>query len=51
MRAIEIENEELKDIMPKNYNHLDNSTLVELIKTFNSVPIDIEGDAFGKIYE
>jgi type I restriction enzyme M protein len=51
MRAIESENEELKDILPKNYNHLDNSTLVELLKTFNSVPMDIEGDAFGKIYE
>ena len=35
MRAIEIENEELKDILPKTYNHLDNSTLVELLKTFN----------------
>jgi type I restriction enzyme M protein len=51
MRAIESENEELKDILPKNYNHLDNSTLLELLKTFNSVPMDIEGDAFGKIYE
>ncbi|CAG0993599.1 putative type I restriction enzymeP M protein [Methanosarcinales archaeon] len=51
MRAIEAENEELKDILPKTYNHLDNSTLVELLKTFNSVPMDIEGDAFGKIYE
>jgi type I restriction enzyme M protein len=51
MRAIEPENEELKDILPKTYNHLDNSTLVELLKTFNSVPMDIEGDAFGKIYE
>jgi len=51
MRAIESENEELKDILPKTYNHLDNSILVELLKTFNSVPMDIEGDAFGKIYE
>ncbi|NJD54248.1 MAG: SAM-dependent DNA methyltransferase [Candidatus Methanoperedens sp.] len=51
MRAIEAENEELKDILPKTYNHLDNRTLVELLKTFNSVPMDIEGDAFGKIYE
>src|SRR3990170_8203137 len=51
MRAIEAENEELKDILPRTYNHLDNSTLVELLKTFNSVPMDIEGDAFGKIYE
>ncbi|MFU8766389.1 MAG: N-6 DNA methylase [Candidatus Methanoperedens sp.] len=30
---------------------MENSTLVELLKTFNSVPMDIEGDAFGKIYE
>lgn len=51
MRAIEAENEELRDILPRTYNHLDNSTLVELLKTFNSVPMDIEGDAFGKIYE
>jgi type I restriction enzyme M protein len=41
MRAIETENEELKEILPKTYNHLDNSILVELLKTFNSVPMDI----------
>ena len=51
MRAIETENEELRDVLPKNYNHLDNSTLVELLKLFASIPMDIEGDAFGKIYE
>jgi type I restriction enzyme M protein len=51
MRAIEIENEELKDILPKTYNRLENSTLVTLLKIFASVPMDIEGDAFGKIYE
>ena len=51
MRAIEAENEELKDILPKSYNRLDNATLVTLLKTFASVPMDIEGDAFGKIYE
>lgn len=51
MKAIEAENEDLKGILPRNYNYLENSTLVELLKTFNSVPMDIEGDAFGKIYE
>lgn len=40
-----------RTVLPKTYNHLDNSTPVELLKTFNSVPMDIEGDAFGKIYE
>ena len=51
MRAIEEQNEDLKDVLPKTYNRLDNSVLVELLKIFNSIPMDIEGDAFGKIYE
>jgi len=51
MRAIEAENEELKDVLPKTYARLDNDTLVTLLKNLNSVPMDIEGDAFGKIYE
>ena len=50
MRAIEAENEELRDVLPKSYNALDNRTLVELLKALASVPIDIEGDVFGKIY-
>src|SRR3989475_4238896 len=51
MKAIETENEELRDVLPKGYNRFDNATLVELLRIFNSVPMDIEGDAFGKIYE
>ncbi len=51
MKAIEAENEDLRDILPKTYNRLDNDILVTLLKNFNSVPMDIEGDAFGKIYE
>lgn len=51
MRAIEAENEDLRDVLPKNYSGLDNSTLVELLKLFASIPMDIEGDAFGKVYE
>ncbi len=51
MRAIESENEELRDVLPKTYQNLEKSTLLELLKTFNSIPMDIEGDAFGKIYE
>lgn len=51
MKAIKAENEELKDTLPKTYNRLDNDILVTLLKNFNSVPMDIEGDAFGKIYE
>ena len=51
MKAIEAENPDLKDVLPKTYNRLENATLVELLKLMNSVPMDIEGDAFGKIYE
>jgi type I restriction enzyme M protein len=51
MRAIEAENPDLKDVLPKTYNLFDNTLLKELLKTLNSVPMDIEGDAFGRIYE
>lgn len=51
MRAIEAENEELKDILPKTYQRLDNATLIELLRVLGSIPMDMEGDAFGKIYE
>ena len=51
MKAIEAENEDLKDVLPKTYNRLDKDLLVSLLKNFAAVPMDIEGDAFGKIYE
>src|SRR5574341_2250229 len=51
MKSIEEANDDLKDILPKTYNSLDKSVLVTLLKAFNSIPMDIEGDAFGKIYE
>jgi type I restriction enzyme M protein len=51
MRAIEAENPDLKDVLPKTYNRFDNALLKELLKAMNSIPTDIEGDAFGKVYE
>ena len=51
MRLIEDENEELKGVLPKTYNRLDNSTLVALLRTFAGIPMDMEGDVFGRIYE
>jgi type I restriction enzyme M protein len=50
MKAIEVENEDLKDVLPKTYNALEKSLLVSLLKNFSAIPIT-EGDAFGKIYE
>jgi type I restriction enzyme M protein len=51
MRAIEADNDDLKDVLPKTYNRLDKQLLVSLLKNFSSIPMSIEGDAFGKIYE
>jgi type I restriction enzyme M protein len=51
MRAIERENEELRDVLPKNYGRIGNETLVTLLKNLSAIPTDLEGDVFGKIYE
>lgn len=51
MKAIEAENEDLKDVLPKTYNALEKPLLISLLKNFSAIPMNIEGDAFGKIYE
>ncbi len=51
MKAIEDENSDLRGVLPKTYNRLSNANLFELLRIMNSIPADIEGDAFGKIYE
>lgn len=50
MAAVEAENEELKGVLPRSYGKLPNAVLVELLRLLNSLG-EIEGDAFGKIYE
>ena len=51
MKAIEADNDDLKDVLPKTYKRLDNTTLIQLYRILGGIPMDIEGDAFGKIYE
>ena len=51
MDLIEDENDSLKGVLPKNYQSLEKSILVSLLKTFSEISMDIEGDAFGRIYE
>jgi type I restriction enzyme M protein len=41
----------LKDVLPKTYTRLQDETLIALLKIFNRVDMDVEGDVFGKIYE
>ena len=51
MRAIEEANNGLEGVLPKTYNRLERSVLIELIRTMSQIPMDLEGDVFGKIYE
>jgi type I restriction enzyme M protein len=51
MRAVEDENDDLKGVLPKTYNSLDNDALATLLKTFSEISMDFDGDIFGRIYE
>ncbi len=51
MKAIEAENKQVEGVLPKNYNRLEKSTVFELLRIMEQIPMDIEGDAFGKVYE
>lgn len=51
MAAIEEENPALKGVLPRTYQSLTNDTLVSLLRSVNAILGDIEGDAFGKVYE
>ena len=51
MKDIETDNPSLSGILPKNYNAIENATLRELLKLLSPIPQNIDGDAFGKIYE
>lgn len=51
MRGIERENPQLSGILPKTYQQFNARLIKELLKTFSLIPMDLEGDAFGKIYE
>jgi type I restriction enzyme M protein len=51
MIAIEDENPVLKGVLPRTYQSFTNATLVSLLRSVNAILGDIEGDAFGKVYE
>ncbi len=48
-KAIEEENPDLKGALPRTYTQIENWVLVELLKLL--APVDLTGDAFGKVYE
>lgn len=49
MKAIEEENTDLRGALPRTYTSLENWVLMELLKQL--APVDLSGDAFGKVYE
>jgi type I restriction enzyme M protein len=49
MALVEANNEDLKGVLPRSFNKLPNPTLVELLRLL--APLELEGDAFGKVYE
>jgi type I restriction enzyme M protein len=49
MAEVEAENPDLKGVLPRSFNKLDNKVLVELLRLL--APLKIDGDAFGKVYE
>ncbi len=51
MRHIEEENETLAGVLPKDFGRIPPAALTNLVRLFASIPMDLEGDVFGKIYE
>lgn len=57
MKEIEAKNTDLAGVLPQDYTSLhktpgeNSKILIALLKNFNQIPDDIEGDAFGEIYE
>jgi type I restriction enzyme M protein len=51
MRSVEDHNPELNGVLPRTYTAIDNSTISSLLRHINSYTRDLEGDAFGLIYE
>ena len=51
MKALEAENEAIKDALPKTFTVFENTILASLLKNFVNIRFDIGSDVFGRIYE
>ena len=51
MREIEKHNPQLAGVLPKTYNLFTGTLLKELLKKISEIPISLDYDAFGRIYE
>lgn len=51
MRDIEKHNNKLDGVLPKTYNLFTSTLLKELLKKVSEIPVTLDYDAFGRIYE
>jgi type I restriction enzyme M protein len=51
MRLVEEHNSDLKGILPRSYAAIPDDTIASLLRYISSYTKDLEGDAFGLIYE
>jgi len=51
MRAIEKHNPALAGVLPKTYNQFTATLLKDLLKKISELPVTLDFDAFGRIYE
>ncbi|RJF34363.1 type I restriction-modification system subunit M [Pseudoalteromonas gelatinilytica] len=51
MKALEGQNEAIKDALPKTFTRFDNDILKSLLKNFNDIDFSLGSDIFGRIYE
>jgi len=51
MREIEAQNPTLAGVLPKTYNLFTSGLLKQLLKKMSEIPVTLDYDAFGRIYE
>jgi type I restriction enzyme M protein len=51
MRDIAKHNPQLAGVLPGNYQIFNSTLLKELLKTISEIPVSLDFDAFGRIYE
>lgn len=51
MKALEADNEAIKDALPKTFTRFENDILKSLLKNFNDIDFSLGSDIFGRIYE
>ncbi len=51
MDDVEENNEDLRGVLPRDFQKVEKEVLFDLLRSFNDIPTDTEEDMFGRIYE